>query len=118
MLFRSVIDPGFGFGKTSEHNLALVRRLGELRGLGRPILLGASRKSTLGVWLGGAPPEERLEASLAVAVAGVLAGADWVRVHDVKETVRAVRIADAICYNAGLKEKTKAKTPEPRRARR
>jgi dihydropteroate synthase len=97
-----VIDPGFGFGKTPEHNLELVRGLGSLRSLGKPLLLGASRKSTLGVLLGGLPPEERLEASLAVAVAGILAGADLLRVHDVKETVRAVRIADAIRYNADL----------------
>jgi dihydropteroate synthase len=96
-----ILDPGFGFGKTVEHNLELVRRLGELRALGRPLLMGASRKSTLGVLLGGAPPEERLEASLAVAVASVLAGADLLRVHDVKETVRAVRMADALCYAEG-----------------
>lgn len=96
-----LLDPGFGFGKTPGQNLELTRRLGELRVFGRPILFGASRKSTLGTLLGGLPPEERLEASLAVAVAAVLAGADLLRVHDVKETVRAVKVADALRYPDG-----------------
>jgi dihydropteroate synthase len=96
-----LLDPGFGFGKTSGQNLELTRRLGELRVFGRPILFGASRKSTLGTLLGGVPSEERLEASLAVAVAAVLAGADLLRVHDVKETVRAVKVADALRYPDG-----------------
>ena len=93
-----ILDPGFGFGKTPEHNLELTKRLGEFRPLKRPLLFAASRKSTLGLLLGGAPPEERLEASLAVGVAAVLSGADLLRVHDVKETVRAVRIADALRF--------------------
>lgn len=93
-----IVDPGFGFGKTTEHNLDLVRRLGELRVLGRPILMAASRKATLGALLGGVPPLERVDASVAVAVASVLAGADWVRVHDVKETARALKVADALRY--------------------
>jgi dihydropteroate synthase len=92
------VDPGFGFGKKPSHNLELVRRLGELTALGRPVLLGPSRKATLGVLLGGAPPSGRLEATLAMVTAAVLAGADWVRVHDVKETVRAVKVADALRY--------------------
>ena len=99
---RVVVDPGFGFGKTPGQNLELVRRLGELRGIGRPLLLGASRKSTIGLLAagGGGPPaaEERLAGSLALAVMGVAAGADLVRVHDVAETVQALRVADALVY--------------------
>ncbi len=90
-----VIDPGFGFGKTTEHNLALLRGLGELRRLGRPILLGTSRKSTLGKVL-DLPADERLEATLATTVLGVAAGVDVVRVHDVRANVRAARMADAV----------------------
>ncbi|HEY6377782.1 MAG TPA: dihydropteroate synthase [Candidatus Dormibacteraeota bacterium] len=97
---RIAIDPGFGFGKTPAHNLELVRRLGELRGLGRPILVGPSRKSTIGLVLaGGGPPApvpERLEGTLALNVLAVAAGADLLRVHDVPETVRALRLADAV----------------------
>jgi dihydropteroate synthase len=90
-----IFDPGIGFGKTLEHNLELLRRLPEFKELGFPILIGASRKSMIGGIL-GLPPEERLEGSLAVAVASIMAGADILRVHDVKETVRAARVADAI----------------------
>jgi dihydropteroate synthase len=91
-----IVDPGIGFGKTAEQNLALLRELGALSSLARPILLGTSRKSTLGKVLGGAPPEERLEATLATTALGIAAGVDIVRVHDVRENVRAARIADAI----------------------
>ena len=90
-----VIDPGFGFGKTAEHNLALLRGLGELRRLGRPILLGTSRKSTLGKVL-DLPADERLEATLATTALGIAAGVDIVRVHDVRANVRAARMADAV----------------------
>ena len=90
-----IVDPGFGFGKTPEQNLALVRELAALRVLGRPILLGTSRKSTLGRVL-DLPVEERLEATLATTALGVAAGADLVRVHDVRANVRAARISDAI----------------------
>lgn len=100
---RILLDPGFGFGKTPAHNLELTDRLWELKVLGRPLVLGPSRKSTLGYLLGGAPTEERLEATLAAVTAAVLRGADWVRVHDVKETVKAVRIADAIRYGRGVR---------------
>ena len=96
-----VLDPGFGFGKAPFHNLELTRRLDEIGALGRPILFGPSRKATLGVLLGGAPPQDRLEATLALVTAAVLGGADWVRVHDVKETARAVRMADALRYGRG-----------------
>ncbi len=90
-----IVDPGFGFGKTPEHNLALLRDLGALRMLGRPILLGTSRKSTLGRVL-DLPPGERLEATLATTALGIAAGADLVRVHDVLANVRAARISDAV----------------------
>jgi dihydropteroate synthase len=92
---RIIVDPGFGFGKTAEHNLALLRDLDSLRILGRPILLGTSRKSTLGKVL-DLPADERLEATLATTALGIAAGADIVRVHDVLPNVRAARMADAI----------------------
>jgi dihydropteroate synthase len=91
-----LVDPGIGFGKTAEQNLELLGRLGELRILDRPILLGTSRKSTLGKVLGGVPPEERLEATLATTALGIEAGVDIVRVHDVAANVGAARMADAI----------------------
>jgi dihydropteroate synthase len=90
-----IVDPGFGFGKTLEQNLTLVRELGALRELGRPILLGTSRKSSLGRVL-DLPVEDRLEATLATTAIGIAAGADIVRVHDVRANVRAARISDAI----------------------
>jgi dihydropteroate synthase len=94
---KIIIDPGIGFGKTLEHNLALLRGLSTLAGLGQPLLFGASRKAFIGRILDVAP-DERLEGSLAAAVAAVLAGANMIRAHDVKETCRAVRIADAIRF--------------------
>jgi dihydropteroate synthase len=90
-----LIDPGFGFGKTAEQNIELLRELAILRGLKRPILLGTSRKSTLGKIL-DLPPEERVEATIATTVLGIAAGVDLVRVHDVRANVRAARIADAV----------------------
>ena len=90
-----LVDPGIGFGKTAEQNLELLRRLHELRALGRPILLGTSRKSTLGKVL-DLPPSERLEATLVTTALGIAAGVDIVRVHDVAANVRAARMADAI----------------------
>jgi dihydropteroate synthase len=92
-----IVDPGFGFGKTPEHNLAAMRELPALRRLGRPVLLGTSRKSTLGRLLGGLPVEERLEATLATTALGIAGGVDIVRVHDVRANVRAALTADAIC---------------------
>jgi dihydropteroate synthase len=92
-----IVDPGFGFGKTPELNLVVMRELPALRGLGRPVLLGTSRKSTLGRVLGGLPVEERLEATLATTALGIAGGVDIVRVHDVRANVRAALIADAIC---------------------
>jgi dihydropteroate synthase len=90
-----VVDPGFGFGKTAAHNLVLLRELALLRTLGRPVLLGTSRKSTLGKVL-DLDAGERLEATLATTALGVAAGVDIVRVHDVRPNVRAARMADAI----------------------
>ena len=92
-----IVDPGFGFGKTPEHNLAVMRELAGLRRLGQPILLGASRKSTIGRVLGGLPVEDRLEGTLATTALGIAAGVDIVRVHDVRANVRAALVADAIC---------------------
>ena len=91
-----IIDPGFGFAKTPAHNLELIRRLGELLGLGRPVLVGPSRKSTIGLLTDGADQGKRLEGSLAFATLAVRAGAHMVRVHDVAATLRALRIADAV----------------------
>lgn len=91
-----IIDPGIGFGTTPEENLTLLRRLGELRVLGRPILLGTSRKSTLGLVLGGLPASERLEGTAASVALGIAQGADIVRVHDVHEMMRVVKVSDAI----------------------
>ncbi len=95
---RIVVDPGIGFGKGLEHNLALLRHLRALGELGRPVLVGLSRKSFIGRIEEAAPagPAGRLEGSLAGAAAAVLAGAHMVRVHDVAETLRAVRVADAV----------------------
>jgi dihydropteroate synthase len=90
-----VVDPGLGFAKSLDHNLELLRGLDRLGSLGRPILVGASRKSFIGLTL-DLPVDDRLEGSVAVAVAAVLAGAHIVRVHDVRETKRAVLMADAI----------------------
>jgi len=90
-----IIDPGFGFGKAPVHNLALLRGLGELRLLGRPIMLGTSRKSTLGRVL-DLPPDQRLEATLATTALGIAAGVDLVRVHAVQANLRAARMSDAV----------------------
>jgi dihydropteroate synthase len=90
-----VIDPGIGFGKTFAQNLATLARLDELAVLGRPILLGTSRKRMIGAIL-DLPPEERLFGTLATNVAGILAGAAIVRVHDVRPHVEAARVTDAI----------------------
>lgn len=91
-----IIDPGIGFGVTPQENLTLLRRLGELRALGRPILLGTSRKSTIGLILGGLPPEERVEGTAATVALGIAQGADIVRVHDVRAMMRVVKMTDAI----------------------
>jgi dihydropteroate synthase len=91
-----LIDPGIGFGKTAEHNIELLRDLARLRELDRPVLLGTSRKSTIGKVLNLPRAEDRLEGTLATTALGIAAGVDIVRVHDVRENVRAARMADAI----------------------
>jgi dihydropteroate synthase len=83
------IDPGIGFGKTAAHNLSLLRHLRVLAALGFPVLVGTSRKSFLGALSGGAPPDDRLEGSLASAVWAMTQGAAMIRVHDVGPTVQA-----------------------------
>jgi dihydropteroate synthase len=98
---RILLDPGFGFGKTVADNLALLRRLGEITALPYPILLGTSRKSTLGHVLGGVEPEDRVAATLATVALGIAAGAAVVRVHDVREAVQAALAADAIVHGGG-----------------
>jgi dihydropteroate synthase len=93
---RVVIDPGLGFGKTVAHNLTLLRRLREFTSLGRPVLVGASRKGFIGHLADAPGPADRLGGSVAAAAVAVAAGARMVRVHDVAETVQAVRVAHAI----------------------
>jgi len=90
-----IVDPGFNFGWTEEQALEMLRRLGDLRALGRPILIGTSRKSTIGAVL-GLPVEERLEGTAATVALSIASGADIIRVHDVKEMARVARMADAI----------------------
>lgn len=90
-----IVDPGIGFGKDAMGNLVLLRELARVRELGLPVLLGASRKSTIGRVL-DLPPQDRLEGTLATTVLGVAAGVDIVRVHDVRANLRAARMADAI----------------------
>ena len=91
-----IVDPGFNFGWTDEQALEMLRRLGEVRVLGRPLLIGTSRKSTIGKVLGGLPVEERLEGTAATVAIAIANGADIVRVHDVKEMARVARMTDAI----------------------
>jgi dihydropteroate synthase len=96
---RIVVDPGFGFGKTLEHNLDLLRRLPEIVALGYPVLVGLSRKSTIGV-LTGRDVEERAVGSVAAALAAVARGASIVRAHDVRETVDALKVWSAVNGNS------------------
>lgn len=92
-----IVDPGFGFGKTPAQNLELLRRLDDIReSLGRPVLIGTSRKSTIGLVLGGLPPDERLEGAAATVALAIARGVDIVRVHDVRAMVRVARMSDAI----------------------
>ena len=97
---RIWIDPGIGFGKTVAHNLALIARLDRLTRLGRPVLVGASRKSFLGAITGVAEPRDRLAGSLAAALIAVERGARVVRVHDVAATVEALAVAAAVAAAA------------------
>jgi len=90
-----IVDPGIGFGKTPDQNLAVLARLNELKELDCPMLVGTSRKSTLGLLL-DLPAEERVEATAATVSLAIAGGADLVRVHDVKEMVRVCRVTDAV----------------------
>jgi dihydropteroate synthase len=92
---RILVDPGIGFGKTLEHNLELLRRLGELRTLGRPIVIGTSRKAFLGRLAGDRPPSDRLAGTIATNVLAFERGASVFRVHDVAPVVDALRVAAA-----------------------
>lgn len=92
---RILLDPGVGFGKNYTHNLTVLGRLGEIGELGFPVLLGSSRKSVIGITL-DLPVEERIEGTIVTTVLAVIAGVMFVRVHDVKENVRAIRMTEAI----------------------
>jgi dihydropteroate synthase len=92
---KIILDPGVGFGKTYENNLEIIEKLDELHTLGYPLLLGCSRKSVIGLTL-DVPVTERVEGTIVTTVYAVLKGAMFVRVHDVKENVRAVKMAEAI----------------------
>ncbi|MEO0793355.1 MAG: dihydropteroate synthase, partial [Pseudomonadota bacterium] len=93
---KIIADPGIGFGKTLDHNLALMRGLSVFHGLGVPLLLGASRKTFIGKLTGVEVAADRVSGSLAAALAGVAQGAQLVRVHDVKETVEALKVWSAV----------------------
>jgi dihydropteroate synthase len=93
---RLVVDPGVGFGKTVQHNLELMNRLGLFQGLGCPVMLGVSRKSTLGKIAGVPAARDRVPGSLAAAVAGAVRGVQLLRVHDVAETVQALAVWQAV----------------------
>ena len=90
-----ILDPGIGFGKTADHNLEILSRLGELKALGFPLMVGTSRKSTIGLVL-DLPVEERLEGTAATVALSIAGGADIVRVHDVEAMVRVARMSDAV----------------------
>ena len=92
---KIVLDPGIGFGKTPEHNLEVLRRLQEIKALGFPLLVGASRKSTIGLVL-GLPVDQRVEGTSATVSLSIREGADIVRVHDVQHMVRVSRMTDAV----------------------
>ncbi len=92
---RIIVDPGFGFGKTLDHNLALLRAMDRIVALGYPVLVGLSRKSMIGA-ITGRPVESRLGGSVAAAMIAVQRGAHIVRVHDVAETVDALKVLDAV----------------------
>ena len=98
---KIILDPGIGFGKTSQQNIEVMGRLEELKSLGYPILFGTSRKSMIGKIL-DLPSNERVEGTVATTVIGIEKGVDIVRVHDVKENCRAAKVADAILRKRGL----------------
>lgn len=91
-----ILDPGIGFGKTFDHNLEILKNLNEFALLGKPLLVGPSRKAFIGKILGDLPASDRLEGTAAAAAIAIMNGANIIRVHDVKEMVRVARVADAI----------------------
>ena len=91
-----IIDPGIGFGKTADQNIEVLRHLDRFKSLGMPILVGTSRKSTIGRLLGGLPPDQRLHGTAATVALAIAGGADIVRVHDVREMKQVCQVADAI----------------------
>jgi dihydropteroate synthase len=94
---QMIVDPGIGFGKTAQDNLRLLRRLDEFKSvMGRPLLVGTSRKSTIGQVLGGLPADQRVEGTAATVALAIAKGADMVRVHDVQAMTRVARMSDAI----------------------
>ena len=99
-----ILDPGIGFGKTPEQSVDMQRDLSELVALGYPVLIGTSRKSSIGAVLGGLPPDQRLEGTAATVALAIERGADIVRVHDVMEMVRVARMSDAIVRGWSPKE--------------
>ena len=101
---RILLDPGIGFAKTAEQSVELLARLPDLAGLGRPLLVGPSRKSFIGA-ITGAPAEDRLAGTLAAVTAAVLGGATFIRVHDVAASRQAARVASAIRASGGSRGK-------------
>lgn len=97
-----IVDPGIGFGKTPAQNVEVLRRLPEFTALGYPLLLATSRKSFIGLALGGLPPEQRVEGTAATVALGIQAGADIVRVHDVAAMVRVARMTDVLVGRTSL----------------
>ncbi len=95
---RILVDPGIGFGKTTDHNLTLVRRMGDFRTLGFPLLVGTSRKNFLGQVTGKPAPERGVATAATVAILAAAGAADVVRVHDVSEAVDAARVGDAVRF--------------------
>jgi dihydropteroate synthase len=100
---RIIVDPGFNFGWTDEQALEMLRRLHELRVMGRPILVGTSRKSTIGKVLGDLPVDDRVEGTAATVSISIANGADIVRVHDVRQMARVARMTDAIVRAGGAR---------------
>ena len=101
---RVIVDPGFGFGKTPQHNLELLRRLQEFHAFGCAVMVGTSRKSTIGAILGGAGPGERLYGTLATVACAVMAGCHMVRVHDVGPAKDVVATCEAVRLGMGWSE--------------
>jgi dihydropteroate synthase len=105
-----ILDPGVGFGKKVEHNLELINRLGEIRALGFPVLLGPSRKSFIGYTL-DLPADQRLEGTAAAVAVGIVRGADIVRVHDVEFMTRIAKMTDALVRKDKAQPATPPKEP-------